>query len=237
MSTRLRISDAIWEAFPGLHLGVVAARGIDNSRSAPELSSFLREVQSRIREEYDSETLSQVPHIQAWRQAYSSFGAKPKKHTSSVESLYRMTLKGGDFRPINAVVDVYNLVSLRFGVPAGGDDLDQVEGDISLLFAKGDEGFTPLNSESRDVARPGEVIYRDDRDVLCRRWNWRECDRTKMTEGTRNVSLVVEALPPKTREDAEEAAQDLIRLISLHCGGALRSWVLDRDLPEIELDV
>ena len=237
MSMRLRVSESIWSAFPGLYLGVVVARGIDNSRPAPELTASLREAQSWIREEYDAETLPQLPFIQTWRNAYTSFGAKPKKHASSVESLFRLTLRGVDLRPINPVVDAYNLVSLRFGVPAGGDDLDHVQGDITLDFAAGGEGFTPLNSESREAARPGEVIYRDGRDVLCRRWNWRECDRTKMTEDTRNVCLVVEALPPKGRADVEEALQDLIRLLAAYCGGTLRSEVLDRGLPEIRMDV
>jgi lysyl-tRNA synthetase class 2 len=234
---RLRVSESIWDAFPGLHLGVVVARGIDNSRSALELTASLREEQFRIREEYDVETLSQVPFIQTWRQAYSSFGAKPKKHTSSVESLFRSTLEGRDFRSINPVVDAYNLVSLRFGVPAGGDDLDFVQGDISLVFAEGGEGFTPLNSGARESARPGEVIYRDGRDVLCRRWNWRECDRTKMTQDTRNVSLVVEALPPKGRADVEGALQVLVGLITAFCGGTSRSEILDRGISEIEMDV
>jgi DNA/RNA-binding domain of Phe-tRNA-synthetase-like protein len=237
VSVRLRVSETIWDAYPGLHLGVVVARGIDNSRSAPELTAMVREEQSRIREEYDPDTLTQAPFIQIWRQAYASFGAKPRKHASSVESLFRLTLKGVDLSPINPVVDAYNLVSLRFGVPAGGDDMDHVQGDISLVFAEGGEGFTPLNSESREAARPGEVIYRDDRDVLCRRWNWRECDRTKMTEVTRNVSLVVEALPPKGMEDVEGAQQALIGLIAAHCGGTFRSKILDRGLPEIEMDV
>ncbi len=234
---RLRVSEEIWSAFPGLHLGVVIARGIDNSGDASELAAAIRETQSRIRVEYETETLSQIPRIQAWRRAFSEFGAKPKKYKSSVESLYRMILKGMDLRRISPVVDIYNLVSLKFGIPAGGDDLDKVRGDILLTFATGGEEFIPLNSETREEARPGEVIYRDEQGVLCRRWNWRECDRTKMTRDTRNVSLVVEGLPPVERVEVEGTIAELAGLVSGTCGGVMRSAILDRDHPDIHLDL
>jgi lysyl-tRNA synthetase class 2 len=234
---RLRVTKEIWDAFPGLHLGVVIAREIDNSSEAPELTPAIREVQSRIRAEYEMGVLSQAPRIQAWRRAFSTFGAKPKKYKSSVESLYRMTLKGTDLRRINPVVDIYNLVSLRFAIPAGGDDLDKVKGDIILAFAAGGEEFIPLNSESREEAEPGEVIYRDEQGVLCRRWNWRECDRTKMTKDTRTVSLVVEGLPPVERADVEEVVKELAELVASLCGGTVRSEVLDRDFPDSVLEM
>jgi lysyl-tRNA synthetase class 2 len=232
----LRVAEEIWSAFPGLHLGVVIARGIDNSGDASELAAAIREAQSLIRAEYESETLSQVPRFQAWRRAFSDFGAKPKKYKSSVESLYRMVIKGTDLRRISPVVDIYNLVSLKFGIPAGGDDLDKVRGDIYLTFAAGGEEFIPLNSETREEARPGEVIYRDEQGVLCRRWNWRECDRTKMTRDTRHVSLVVEALPPVERAEVEVIVTELAGLVSGICGGVVRSAVLDRSHPDIRMD-
>jgi DNA/RNA-binding domain of Phe-tRNA-synthetase-like protein len=233
---RLRVSDEIWDAFPGLLIGVVVARGIDNTGDASDLTSAFHEAQSRVRSEYRGEHLSQIPRIQSWRRAFSAFGAKPKKHKSSVESLYRMTLGGMELRRINPVVDIYNLVSLRYGIPAGGDDLDCVQGDIRLTFAAGGEGFVPLNSDVREEAKAGEVIYRDEQGVLCRRWNWRECDRTKMTAETRNVSLVMEGLPPVEREEVERMAAEMSGLVSGMCGGIVRHTILDRGLPETSLE-
>jgi len=93
-----------------------------------------------------------------------------------------------------------------------------------------------MMSEAREEARPGEVIYRDDQGVLCRRWNWRECDRTKMTGDTRNVCLVVEGLPPVERGEVEGIVAELAGLVSGTCGGVLRSVVLDRGHPETGLE-
>jgi len=232
---KLKIDTRIFEKFPGLKIGVVTARNIDNHVLNEEIMQLIREKEREIRENYDTETLSQDPKINSWRGAYSSFGAKPKKYKSSVESLYRMVLKGLDLRHINKIVDLYNYISLKRMIPAGGDDMAKVDGDVTLKFAVGDEPFTSLNSTERETAKEGEVVYADSKEVLCRRWNWRECDKTKMTEETKDVILVIEALPPVTREELEEVEEDLSRLIIKYCGGEIRADILDEAKIEIEI--
>jgi lysyl-tRNA synthetase class 2 len=195
----------------------------------------IREREVEIQREFDSETLSQHPKIRAWRQAYSSFGAKPKKYKSSVESLYWLVLKGNELRSINKIVDIYNYISLKHLVPVGGDDTAKVDGDIRLKFARGDEPFTPLNSEEIETPKEGEVVYTDSKEVLCRRWNWRECDKTKMTEDTREALLVVEGLPPVTKEEMQKIIEELSTLISEYCSGETRTFILDGASREAEI--
>jgi DNA/RNA-binding domain of Phe-tRNA-synthetase-like protein len=88
------------------------------------------------------------------------------------------------------------------------------------------------------MARPpkkGEVIYRDRVGALCRRWNWKEADRTKLTEATREGFLVVEALPPVIRAELAAALEDLAEMVRSHCGGAVRTGVLDAGYLEMSL--
>ena len=229
------VDGKIFERFFGLHIGLLIVRGMNNQGFHPDLMPMLLERQEHIRQEVIPEILSQQPRIAAWRKAYSAFGAKPKKYRSSVESLYRMTLKGIDLRHINTIVDVYNYISLKHMVPVGGDDVSWVEGDIRLTFAGGDETFRPLNSEETEIVREGEVVYCDSVEVLCRRWNWRECDKTKMTELTTDVVLVVEGLPPVVRDDVQEILADLTHLVERYCGGESQPAILDVNHPEIEL--
>jgi lysyl-tRNA synthetase class 2 len=232
---KLKVYSQIFKTFPGLNLGVVIARKIDNTGSADEIIGLIRKREKEIRENYNTETLSQEPKIESWRKAYSAFGAKPKKYKSSVESLYRMILKGVDLRPINKIVDIYNYISIKHMVPAGGDDAAKVDGDVVLRFARGDEPFTALNSEERETVKEGEVVYSDEKEVLCRRWNWRECDKTKMTEDTREVVLVVERLPPVTKEVLNAALDDLSQMIDEYCGGEVETVVLDQNIRETEI--
>ena len=232
---KFKIDTRIFEKFPGLKIGVVTARDIDNHGFSDEIMQLIREKEREIRENYDTETLSQHPKIHSWREAYSSFGAKPKKYKSSVESLYRMILKELDLRHINNIVDLYNYISIKYMIPAGGDDMAKVDGDITLKFAVGDEPFTALNSKEKETAKEGEVVYTDSKEVLCRRWNWRECDKTKMTGETKDVILVVEALHPVTKEELDEVEEDLSRLITKYCGGEIRTAILDDGKREIEV--
>ena len=224
---KFQIYPEIFEAFPGLNIGIVHAAGVNNFGDSPGLLEKIEKIQEEIRNNFDWGALPECPKIQNWRNAYAVFGAKPKKHRSSVENLYRMTLEGKNLRPINRLVDIYNCVSLKHMVPVGGDDLSRVEGDIVLRFANGNEPFFPLGSEEIQTAREGEVIYADETEVLCRRWNWRECEKTKMTEETQDVLLVSEGLPPVTAEEIEHIAVDLSQMIEEYCGGETSVGVLD----------
>jgi lysyl-tRNA synthetase class 2 len=232
---KFKIDKRILEQFPGLHIGVVIAKGIDNAGNSDEVVNLIREIEKKIREKHNAETLSQIPKIEAWREAYKTFGAKPKKYKSSVEALYRMILSGIDLRHINKLVDIYNYISLKHMIPAGGDDLDKVDGDIILTFAQGNESFVELNSQEMKNPKPGEVVYKDDKEILCRRWNWRECNKTKMTEQTRNAALVVEGLPLFKGEEVVSVVEELTALITKYCGGAAHYIILNDSNYKIDL--
>lgn len=225
---KFEIIPEIFAKFPGLHIGLVIARGMDNRGSADDIQSQLCHEEERIRRAYAVETLSQDPRIESWRRAYAAFGAKPKEHRSSVENLYRMVLGGAAIRRINPLVDAYNLVSLRHMLPVGGEDLDRISGDLVLAFAEKDEPVVLLLGDKEP--RPpheGEVIYKDDVSAICRRWNWRESERAKLTAETRNAVLAIEALPPVGRQELSRATEDLAQLIQRFCGGGVRQGVLD----------
>ncbi|MFQ5621067.1 MAG: B3/4 domain-containing protein, partial [Candidatus Nanoarchaeia archaeon] len=155
------IEKEIFEKFPELHVGVLVVKGLDNSGGNAEIMGLLKGEEERIRENFQTPTLSQNPKIEAWRKAYSSFGAKPKNYKCSVENLYRLIIEGINLRHINKLVDVYNYISIKHLVPVGGDDVEKIDGDIRLTIAKGDENFVELNSDEVKNPKEGEVVYRD----------------------------------------------------------------------------
>jgi lysyl-tRNA synthetase class 2 len=230
-----RVDEEIFQKFPGLTIGVITAQGIDNEKDIDRAASFLQCQVDIIRNEWSLDRLQSDPKIHAWREAYRTFGAKPKKYKCSVENMIRMVIDSAAFSSINKAVDVYNAVSLKHCIPAGGDDLNKVTGDIILTFAKGDERFIPLNGKDAIPPKPEEVIYRDAEDVLCRRWNWRECDKTKMTVASRNLCLVVEGLSPFTEDDVERISTELGREIERFCGGVVNVHLVRSSTPIIEL--
>lgn len=232
---KFKIDSAVLEKFSGLNIGLVVAKGIDNKGTEDEIIKSIREKEKETRENFNTETLSQNPKINSWRKAYSSFGAKPKKYNCSVENLYRMILSGIELKHINKIVDIYNYISIKYMVPIGGDNIDKVDGDITLKFAQGNEPFVELNSQETKNPKSGEVVYVDNKEVLCRRWNWRECDKSKMTEETKNVALVVEGLPPLTKEEIEQIINELASLVQKFCGGEVKNFILNENNSEVEI--
>ncbi len=233
MPMQFKIDDQIFRQFPSLNIGIVVAKGIDNKSESRDALALLTVQSNKIRAKYNLETLKELPKMNAWRDAYKSFGAKPKKHTCSVENLYRMILAGVSLRHINKIVDIYNYISLKHMVPVGGDDMDKIDGDIVLRFANGDETFIRLNSDEVDHPKEGEVVYADDKEVLCRRWNWRECDKSKMTEQTKNITLVVEGLSPVSNEDVQSIVEELGQWVEKLCGGEISTHILNPENKEV----
>lgn len=151
-------------------------------------------------------------HLESWRQAYTAFGAKPKRTPCSAEALRRRVERDGDLPRINALVDLYNALSVRFALPVGGEDLAAYRGTPRLVRAVGDERFETMRDgqPSVEVVDPGEVVWRDDRGVTCRRWNWRQSVRTRLDIGTEDMWFVLERLEPMPIRDLERAGEALV---------------------------
>lgn len=232
---KFRIDNQVFEKFPGLNIGVIIAKGINNSVYTVEVQEKIRGEETRIKANFNTETLSQHPKIDIWRKTYSAFGAKPKENKSSVENLYRLVLNGISLRHINNLVDIYNFISLKHMLPVGGEDTEKIQGDVLLIFAVENEPpVLLLGDKEPRPPHPGEVIYKDNISAICRRWNWREADRTKFTEETKKCILVIEGLPPVTKEEIEIATKELKEMVEKYCGGTSTYSVLDKDSPETE---
>ena len=232
----LIISDTIFEDFPGLILGVVILHDIDNSQNKAEITELLRQAEAGLTGKFGDTPVIEHPHVAIWREAYRKFGAKPKDYPSSVENLTRRVLNGTVIGHINNLVSLYNTISLRHILPVGGEDLDKIVSDVLLTRAGHDEPAILLLGEKEARApHAGEIIYKDAAGAICRRWNWKEADRTKLTPETKNAFLVIESLPPVSRDVVETATRDLAELVERYCGGAVSTAFLDKDTRQVKL--
>ncbi len=231
----LVIDPQVIQKFPDAKLGVLVVRGLNNTSKDKGIIDLLRQQSANTRQVLSLQALADHPKIADWRAAYTAFGSKPKTYKNSVEALLRRVLQGDELPDINPLVNLYNLISIKHILPAGGSDLDHVKGNMQLTCAKGGEQFTVLGGKVHEVADPGEVIYRDDVEVLCRRWNWRESDKTKMTAQTKNVCLILEALQSTTHEELKAAVDELRSLVLAHCGGNAQVHILDNKTTSCSL--
>jgi DNA/RNA-binding domain of Phe-tRNA-synthetase-like protein len=233
---QLAIADALFADYPELVLGVVIAHGLTNTPDQPELTALLRAAETALPAKFGGVPVIEHPHILPWREAYRKFGAKPRDYPSSVENLARRVLNGAQFPHINNLVCLYNTISLRHLLPVGGEDLDTISGDVRLTYAGDAEpAVVLLGEKDAHAPRPGEIIYTDALGAICRRWNWKEADRTKLTPETRHAVLVIEALPPVARGTVAAAIHELAELVQRYCGGAVSTAFLDTQQRAVTL--
>jgi DNA/RNA-binding domain of Phe-tRNA-synthetase-like protein len=240
-----RIEPQLFQHYPGYVRGLVIARRVINIEPPiDEVARMLTGAQKTIRDRTDLDPLSAQPNIAAWREAYRAFGAKPTDYPSAIESLVKRVRRGDDLPYINTLAALGNSASLRYLVPIGGHAIDllNVDDELILGYASGQEEFPPLNGGPIEQPLPGEIIFyvaspsRAISQVMTRRWTWRQGNFTKLQRTTKAVVINVDGLPPVTRADVEIISADVATLVGLYCGGAsVEIKLMNEDNPMIEL--
>lgn len=237
--SKLSIESSFWRLFPDCEIGVVLLKGIDNSEEGcesvrPEMIEQLEKANQEAKKFLTEPVFSQNPVVAVWRQAFSQFKTK-KGARSSIEALLKRIEKGNEVGLINPLVDLYNTVSLRYGLPCGGEDIDSFEGNLRLAVTVGKDEFMALGDEESDFTLPGEVCYLDDAGAVCRCWNWRDGQRTMLTEDTKDAILVIESVDPTRHQDLLTAVDLLASLASKYLGGKASAKILTRSDAEVDL--
>jgi DNA/RNA-binding domain of Phe-tRNA-synthetase-like protein len=228
---------ALTDAFPNFRVAALFGEGLAiRPERSPEAAREIEETEARCRQRYAGMELSTIPAVAAWRGAYRAFGIKKTSYRSSVERLIKRVLAGDALPPVNALVDSYNAASVEHGLCLGCDDLDKISGDLEFRFARDGESFVDMSAgegeDPNDPPKPGEVVYADERHVLCRRWNWRQDARTLVTPQTRRIVLTLQS---NGFGDVEAAAWRLAETLIRECGGAYQIVKADSANPVAEI--
>jgi len=230
---KIIIEDKIFEVFPDFRRGLVIVEDIDNATENKVINDLLN---NAIREKAGLD-YKNLPQITAWDDAHRKFGSNPNNFPPSIKSLVERVVKGKKIPFINSVVAAFNYISIKYLLPAGGDDVDLVKGDLVVGFARGNEKFRGIGATEDDNPKVGEVIYFDSssRSVMCRRWNWRNGDFAKITEKSKKIVLNVEGIGPITEEIVKKARDEMAEILNNNCAAVVTVDYLDSNKREIEL--
>ncbi|MEK7635115.1 MAG: phenylalanine--tRNA ligase beta subunit-related protein [Patescibacteria group bacterium] len=232
---KIIVDKEVFEKFPGFNRGIIVIENLENKDAESEIQKMLDEqMQKRAG---DGEGVLQSEFIKAWDDIYVKFGANPNKFPPSIKSLLKRVSKGGQIPFINSVVALFNIISLKYLIPCGGDDVDTIKGNLKLGIAKGDEDFTSLGSTELENPENGEVIYFDEvtNNVMCRRWNWRNGDFSKITTSTKKIVINVDGIGPANETLIVEARNELADLLTKYCGAKCQTDLLNSEKSEIEI--
>jgi DNA/RNA-binding domain of Phe-tRNA-synthetase-like protein len=226
---RFRYDQAITERFPTIVGGVLVADGLKNGSSPAALIEAFEDEQRAVLERLGDTPLSEVPSLAAWRRAFRGFGVDPTAYRSAAEALLRRLTKQGSIPSINTLVDIGNLVSIRYGLPVAVFDRTSITGGLTVRLATGDESFTDLGSGTTEQPEPGEVIFIDAAGhVAARRWCWRQSAESASSPTTTEILVTVEGHHEDARSDVEAAVTDLDTALRTFAGAAAtRSGIVD----------
>jgi DNA/RNA-binding domain of Phe-tRNA-synthetase-like protein len=205
-----QVDAAVFSLRPGYRALLLAVGGLVPGPGDQASEALLQAAEASAREALRHQPAEELPHVAAWREAYRAFGAKPQRTRNSLEALLRRA--GSGLPRVNRLTDLYNAVSVLHQIPLGGEDLTRYAGAPRLARATGTEPFDTVADGVALIEHPdpGEVVWRDEAGVTCRRWNWRQARRTQLREDTTTALFILDALGPVSDEALTAAADDLI---------------------------
>lgn len=213
------VENKIFEKLPDACFGIVMARGIDNTRTYPEIDRLLEESIALAAERFDGKRVKEEADVLPYREAFLSLGINPNKYLCSVEALFTRIAKGKGMPHINPIVDLGNAISLRYTLPMGAHDLGGEHRDICICTAQPEDTFLPFGGEAEETPEPGEVVYAVGDEVRTRRWTWRQSEHGKITSESTDVFFPIDGFMNFNRDRVLAARDELEAALKqiFHC--------------------
>jgi DNA/RNA-binding domain of Phe-tRNA-synthetase-like protein len=233
MST-FQYSPEIIQNYPQVVGGIIIASGMSNAPTSDALRERYLAEQETVKSRIGDTPLSEIESLNAWRRVFSGFGVSPTQYRSAAEALLRRLTKQGDIPVINTLVDIGNLVSIRYALPVAVLDRREIEGTVTVHYSDGTEHYTELGRD--EILHPdiGEVVFTDAKKmVVARRWCWRQSATSAATETTTDAIITVEGHHGSAKTDVQKAVDDLLELLRTYAGGTYEFGILTVDNPSI----
>jgi DNA/RNA-binding domain of Phe-tRNA-synthetase-like protein len=221
------IDEKTFAYFPAMKLAVVIVRDVNNQFNRPEVWTELKQSwisAGKAAAEYGNP--QSHLRIKPWVEHFKALGVSRKEFPSSIEALVRRAGKGGEPMSINPLVDFYNSVSLKYLVPAGGFDLDQLDNGLELRFSRTGDEFQALDDPTVSPVPEGEISYADGSRILTRHFIWRQSKIGLILPTSKNVLLVSEIPGELEGSICEDVLAALAEGIQKHFQIAPSSYIM-----------
>ena len=153
------VSQEIERVCPDFVGACVEAQVVNSPYCAP-LWEEINALGEKYREQLTTESLKQMPSIEATRRVYRACGKDPSRYRPASEALIRRMLQGKELYQRDTLVDLINLASIAFGYSIGGFDADRFVGDtLTLGVGRHDEPYEGIGRGMINIE--GLPVYRD----------------------------------------------------------------------------
>lgn len=217
------IAEEVKQRYPDMVLGAAVIDGVTMQDDRSEdleaaIASATRSVQGM-----DIQVAISQGAIDAYRQLFTTFGANPNATPPSPQNILRIAVNDNRLPNVNNVVDTVNLTVLETGLSAAVYDMQNLDLPLTLRFAQKGDKHLPLGGRQVESVEPGELVYADASEVICRALNYRDSDKTKITTKTQTVVLIVDGSPGISAVTVLETLQQQVRRIIQYAGGTVKA--------------
>ena len=201
-----------------LKLGFLVADQCDVGPSDASLAAALDGAAAAIAREHTPQTIAADPVVRSVKGLFRSLGVDPSRYRPSAEALLRRVVKGQKLTPINAIVDINNLYSLRSRLPFGCYDRALIVDDVHARLGRPGERYAGIG---RDIDASGKLVVADGEGPFGS--PTADSARTKITLATGEVLVL--AYAPSALADAEirSALDEFATLARRHAGARCAS--------------
>ncbi len=231
---KFKVEDKIFEKLPNLYIGVVVAKGVDNSKDYPEVDKLLKESLKLAEKKFLDKKVKEDPSIIPYREAFSALGMNPNKFQCSVEALFTRISKGKGLPNINPLVDLNNAVSLKHTLPMGTHDLSKSSKDIELRYVNEKDIFIPMGASEPEELSEGEVAYVVGNEIRTRRWAWRQSENGKITPKTDYVFFPIDGFKDFNEKEVDKTVVELKNLLEKIFNCKTATGHVEADKPVFE---
>lgn len=226
---KFEVSKDFFDKVEDAVFGVVVVKNFDNKVSYDHINKMFDESLKSSKEKFLNVKIKEEPWILPYREAFRSLNINPNKYMCSIEALMTRISKGNDIPHINPMVDLGNALSLKYELPIGVHDIDNfIDGDIQIRESDGNDNFIPFGSTEVEHPEVGEIIYASGNEVKTRRWTWRQGERSKVTEESKDFFIPIDGFT-SNKDKIVELQDELVKYLKDDLKLEVYSGIVDKD--------
>ena len=228
------VQKEVFDKLEDLYIGVVVAKGVDNSKEYKGIDKMLEESMAAAKKEFLDVKAKEDPRVIPYREGFQKVGINPNKFQCSVEAMVNSISKGREVPHINPLVNLNNAISMKYTLPMGTHNLGLSNSDIELRFAVEEDTFEPMNSDEIEKLEENELVYVVDNKVRTRRWAWRQSKQGMIDKDTNYVFFPIDGFKGINDDKVNEAIKELEKVLKEEFNCETASGYADKDNNKFE---
>ena len=233
---KFEVSKSFFDKLEDCVFGVVVVKNFDNEVSYDYINKVFEENLQSSKGKFLNVKIKEEMWILPYREAFRKLNINPNKYMCSIVALMTRISKGNDIPHINSIVDLGNALSLKYELPVGVHDIDNfINGDIQIRESDGNDNFIPFGGTEIEHHDVGEIIYASGNEVKTRRWTWRQGERSKVTEQSKNFFILIDGFI-SNKDKVLELQNELVKFLKDDLGLEVYSGIVDKEHMVFEVE-